>query len=140
VVATVRNWNEFVASPTGTNPVDLETQVRDLEFAMGVMHDLPDVDADRLSVMDTAWACRRLDPANAKHRVDAVVGLDATYAAPRLLETFTKSLYYNPNRCEFHCSICAGPAISWILVELTRSNILIGMFWNYRNVSYLFHH
>lgn len=73
--------------------------MRDLEFAMSVMHDLPNIDADRLCVMGHSMggvAALILQMRNTE--VDAVVGLDATYAAPRLVETFTKSLYYNPKK------------------------------------------
>ena len=100
VIATVPQLGTSSLSlQLGINPVDLETQVRDLEYAMGVMHDLPDVHADRLSVMGHSMggvAALILQMRNTE--VDAVVGLDATYAAPRLVETFTKSLYYNPKK------------------------------------------
>ena len=100
VVATVPQLGTSSLSlQLGINPVDLETQVRDLEFAIAAMHDFPDVDADRLGVMGHSMggvAALVLQMRNTE--VDAVVGLDATYAAPRLLETFTKSLYYNPKK------------------------------------------
>jgi hypothetical protein len=35
----------------GINPIDLETQIRDLEFALAAMHDFPNVDRNKLAAM-----------------------------------------------------------------------------------------
>ena len=84
----------------GINPFDMETQVRDLEFAIGVMQEFHNVDRNKLSVIGhsmggvAALLVQLRDP-----EVDAVVGLDATYGSPgRFGETLTKSPYYRPER------------------------------------------
>ena len=84
----------------GINPIDMETQVRDLEFAIGVMQDFQNVDHNKLVIVGHSMggvAALILKLRNSE--VDAVVGLDASYGSPgRLGETLTKSPYYKPER------------------------------------------
>lgn len=84
----------------GINPIDLETQVRDLEFALGVVRKLPNSNSERVAAMGHSMGgivALLLQLRN--QGVDAVVGLDASYGnGGRLAEALTKSPYYIPER------------------------------------------
>ncbi|MDT4897623.1 MAG: hypothetical protein QOH25_2700 [Acidobacteriota bacterium] len=83
----------------GINPAALETQVRDLEFAIGALHDFSNVDVNRLAAMGHSMggvAALVLQMRNTD--VGAVIGLDASYGTRSLASTLTQSVYYNPER------------------------------------------
>lgn len=100
VVATVPQLgttSEFLN--LATNQIDLETQVRDLESALGVMHDFPNVDHNKLGVMGHSiggLASLILQLRNTD--VDAVIGLDASYGFKSIVERLTQSPYYQPEK------------------------------------------
>jgi pimeloyl-ACP methyl ester carboxylesterase len=79
------------------NPVDLETQARDLEFAMGKIQELAFVERDKLAVIGYSMGgIVALQIAARNPNVDAVVGLDASYRAPRFVPLVLASPYFNP--------------------------------------------
>lgn len=83
VVAAVPQVGTSSMSLTlGINPVDLETQMRDIEFAMGVVQEQPFVDNRKLALMGwsmggvvSLWLTAR------NPNVDAIIGLDASFRA-----------------------------------------------------------
>jgi pimeloyl-ACP methyl ester carboxylesterase len=79
------------------NPVDLETQARDLEFAMGKIQELSFVSRDKLAVVGYSMGgIVALQIAARNPNVDAVVGLDASYRAPRFVPLVLASSSFNP--------------------------------------------
>jgi pimeloyl-ACP methyl ester carboxylesterase len=79
------------------NSVDLETQGRDLEFAMGKVQELAFVNRDKLAVIGYSMGgIIALQIAARNPNVDAVVGLDASYRAPRFVALVLASPYFNP--------------------------------------------
>jgi tetratricopeptide (TPR) repeat protein len=85
----------------GINPIDLETQTRDLEFALGAMHNFPNVDRNKLAVAGHSMggvAALILQMRNTE--VDAVIGLDASYGAKSLTHTLTQSPYYQSEKMQ----------------------------------------
>jgi dienelactone hydrolase len=85
----------------GVNPIDLETQTRDLEFALGAIRDFPNVDHRKLAVAGHSLggvAAATLQMRNAE--VDAVIGFDASYGAKSLTGTLTNSPYYQPEKVQ----------------------------------------
>lgn len=83
----------------GINPIDIETQVRDLEFALGIMREFPGVDPNKLAAAGHSMGgIAALILQMRSQDIDVVVGLDASYASPGLIENLTKSAYYRPTR------------------------------------------
>jgi pimeloyl-ACP methyl ester carboxylesterase len=85
----------------GINPIDVETQVRDLEFALGEMDRFPGVDNTKLAVAGHSMggiAALILQFRNAN--VDAVIGLDASYSNRSLARLLTQSPYYQPEKMQ----------------------------------------
>lgn len=83
----------------GVNSIDLETQVRDLEFALGEMQILPNVDRNKIAVAGHSMggvASLILQFRNAN--VDAVIGLDASYGVKSHVAKLTLSPYYQPEQ------------------------------------------
>ena len=64
------------------DPPSYEAQVRDLEFAVQVMHDFPNVNADRMAAIGMSMGgVYSLLLAMRNNKVDAVVGLDPSFIA-----------------------------------------------------------
>jgi pimeloyl-ACP methyl ester carboxylesterase len=81
----------------GINPVDLETQSRDLEFALARASELPFVAASRLATVGYSMGgIVALQIALRNPSVKAVVGLDPSYRAPRFVPLVLASPYFNP--------------------------------------------
>ena len=97
VVASVPQVGTSSASLTlGINPVDLETQMRDIEFAMGVVQEQPFVDDRKLALM--GWSMGgvvSLWLASRNPNVDAVVGLDASFRARDFVTMVLASPYFD---------------------------------------------
>lgn len=97
VVAAVPQLGTSSTSLTlGINPIDLETQMRDIEFAMGVVQELPFVDSRKLALMGwsmggvvSLWLAAR------NPNVDAVVGLDASFRARDFVTMVLASPYFD---------------------------------------------
>lgn len=81
------------------HPVDLETQARDVEFAIGVMQDFPSVNRDKLGLLGYSMGgVIALWIAGRNPNVDAVVGLDPSFRAPRFVQLTRDSPYFDPRR------------------------------------------
>lgn len=81
------------------HPVDLETQARDVEFAIGVMQDFPSVHRDKLGLLGYSMGgVIALWIAGRNPNVDAVVGLDPSFRAPRFVQLTRDSPYFDPRR------------------------------------------
>lgn len=81
----------------GINPIDLETQSRDLEFAMTILNELPYVDASRLATVGYSMGgVVALQIASRNPNVDAVIGLDPSYRAARFVPLVLASSYFSP--------------------------------------------
>jgi dienelactone hydrolase len=100
VVAAVPQVGELATDLTlHINPVDLEVQMRDVEFAMGVALDLPFVDRRKVALMGWSmggvvglWISGR------NRAVDAVVGLDASFRARDFADMVLRSPYFDLRR------------------------------------------
>lgn len=80
----------------GIDPISLETQMRDLEFAIAHARRLPNADQDRLATIGHSMggvAAVLMGMRNPQ--VDAAIGLDASYSAAPLRKTLTESPFYN---------------------------------------------
>ena len=76
---------------------DLETQARDIEFAMGESQSLPFVDRTKLAVMGYSMGgIVSLIIAARNPGVDAVIGLDPSFRAPRFVPLVVSSSWFNP--------------------------------------------
>jgi pimeloyl-ACP methyl ester carboxylesterase len=76
---------------------DLETQARDIEFAMGEAQNLSFVDRKKLAVMGYSMGgIVSLIIAARNPGVDAVVGLDPSFRAPRFVPLVLSSAWFNP--------------------------------------------
>ena len=97
VVAAVPQLGTSSTSLTlGLNPIDLETQMRDVEFAMGVVQEQPFVDTRKLALMGwsmggvvSLWLGAR------NPNVDAIVGLDASFRARDFVTMVLASPYFD---------------------------------------------
>jgi dienelactone hydrolase len=97
VVAAVPQLGTSSTSLTlGLNPIDLETQMRDVEFAMGIVQEQPFVDNRKLALMGwsmggvvSLWLAAR------NPNVDAVVGLDASFRARDFVTMVLASPYFD---------------------------------------------
>lgn len=81
------------------DPVFYEAQVRDLEFVIQQMHNLPYVDADKLALMGHSFGgIYALLTAMRNSQVDAVVGLDPTFvsAQPSFHYKYWEASDYDP--------------------------------------------
>jgi dienelactone hydrolase len=79
------------------NQIDLETQARDLEFALLKLSGLPYVNRSRLATVGYSMGgIVALQIAARNPNVDAVVGLDPSYRAPRFVPLVLASPYFNP--------------------------------------------
>ena len=100
VVAAVPQVGETVIDLTlRINPVDLETQMRDVEFAMGVAQMLPFVDRRKIALM--GWSMGgvvSLWIAGRNPKIDAVVGLDASFRAHDFVNLTMGSPYFDIRR------------------------------------------
>ena len=80
----------------GIDPVSLETQMRDMEFALAQVRRLPVADPARVAMVGHSMGgVSSVIGAMRDSRVDAVVGLDASYSARPLLPTLTASPFYS---------------------------------------------
>ena len=80
------------------DPLMYEAQVRDLEFVIQQMHELPYVNADKLALMGHSFGgIYSLLTAMRNSKVDAVVGLDPTYMSkqPSFHYKFWEAPYYD---------------------------------------------
>lgn len=78
---------------------DIEIQMRDLEFAMSVAHELPFVDRRSLALM--GWSMggvAQLLIAGRNSNVDAVIGLDASFRGASWVGLVTGSPYFHIRR------------------------------------------
>jgi dienelactone hydrolase len=80
----------------GVNPVDLETQMRDIEFGMGVAQEQAFVDNRKLALMGwsmggvvSLWLGAR------NPNVDAIIGLDASFRARDFVTMVLASPYFD---------------------------------------------
>lgn len=97
VVATVPQVGTSSRSLTlGINPVDLETQMRDIEFAMAIVQEQPFVDNRKLALMGwsmggvvSLWLTAR------NPNVDAIIGLDASFRARDYVSMVLASPYFD---------------------------------------------
>jgi dienelactone hydrolase len=100
VVAAVPQVGETVSDLTlQINPVDLETQMRDVEFATGVAQMLPFVDRRKIALM--GWSMGgvvSLWIAGRNPKIDAVVGLDASFRAHTFVNLAIGSPYFDIRR------------------------------------------
>jgi dienelactone hydrolase len=81
------------------DPLFYEAQVRDLEFVIQQMHELPYVNADNLALMGHSFGgIYSLLTAMRNSKVKAVVGLDPTYVSkqPPFHYKFWEAPYYDP--------------------------------------------
>lgn len=81
------------------DPLFYEAQVRDLEFVIQQMHELPYVKADKLALMGHSFGgIYSLLTAMRNSNVKAVVGLDPTYVSkqPSFHYKFWEAPYYDP--------------------------------------------
>ena len=97
VVASVPQVGTSAATLTlGVNPIDLETQMRDIEFAAAVAQSQPMVDRSRLALM--GWSMGgvvSLLLASRNPNVDAVIGLDASFGAAQWSSMVLGSPYFD---------------------------------------------
>jgi pimeloyl-ACP methyl ester carboxylesterase len=78
---------------------DLETSVRDMEFAWSVLQDEPNVDRTRLAVMGhSVGAIEAVILGMRNADVSAVIGLDGTYGFEGLSSALTNSYAYEPGK------------------------------------------
>ncbi len=97
VVAAVPQVGTSSMSLTlGINPIDLETQMRDIEFAMGVVQEQPFVDNRKLALMGwsmggvvSLWLTAR------NPNVDAIIGLDASFRSRDFVTMVLASPYFD---------------------------------------------
>jgi tetratricopeptide (TPR) repeat protein len=83
----------------GIDPVSLETQMRDIEFALALAGRLPVADPARVALIGHSMGgVSSVLGAMRDSRVDAVVGLDSSYGARALISTLTASPFYSPRR------------------------------------------
>ncbi|HEV2865610.1 MAG TPA: hypothetical protein VGX37_03785 [Allosphingosinicella sp.] len=79
----------------GIDPVSLETQMRDTEFALAAVRRLPFADQDKVALIGHSMGgVSSVISAMRDSRVDAVVGLDASNGARQLAPTLTGSAFY----------------------------------------------
>ena len=97
VVASVPQVGTSATSLTlGINPIDLDTQMRDIEFAAAVAQSQPMVDRKKLALM--GWSMGgvvSLWLAAKNPNVDAVVGLDASFGAAQWAPMVLASPYFD---------------------------------------------
>ena len=82
------------------NSTGLETQIRDMEFIIGFMHDFPSIDTDRLAAMGWSWgglAAMLLQMRNPN--VDAVLSLDGAIALHE--DKAARSPFSIPQECGY---------------------------------------
>jgi dienelactone hydrolase len=80
-------------------PSDVETVVRDLEFALGLLAERENVDRTRVAVMGHSLGAVEAAALGLRHgNVLAVVALDGTYGFKGSAEVLTNSYGYAPNR------------------------------------------
>jgi dienelactone hydrolase len=98
VVATVHSLGSFELNPT-ENSADLETLVRDMEFALTYMKEQPYVDTDRIGLLGYgtgAAATLLLQMRNSD--IDAVVCIRGSFDNEDINEIMTRNPYFNINR------------------------------------------
>ena len=79
------------------NPVDLETQTRDLELAIGEVLAGPNAEPRKLGIMGYSMGgVVALLLAARNPNVDAIVGLDPSIRAPRFVELVTRAPQFEP--------------------------------------------
>ncbi|MFL5243815.1 MAG: chlorophyllase/cutinase-like alpha/beta fold protein [Gemmataceae bacterium] len=99
VVSVPQLGSDYGRFSLGVNPVDMETQIRDLEFAAAVVRELPFADRDRLAVGGHSMGGVAALVYQMRHpEVGAIVGLDASYGSRDLKSVLTSSAYYRPGR------------------------------------------
>ena len=76
---------------------DLETQALDLQYAIGAMHDFPNIDVQRLGVIGySVGGVVALNLVMRNTDVDAMVTLDPTFGVTPYIKLATDSPYYTP--------------------------------------------
>lgn len=99
VVTVPQLGSDYGRFSLGINPIDLETQVRDLEFAAATVRELSFVDCERLATAGHSMGGVAALVFQMRHpEVRAVVGLDASYGSREHKSTLTGSPYNRPNR------------------------------------------
>jgi len=79
------------------NALDLETQTLDLQYAIGVVHDFPNIDRHRLGVIGySVGGVVGLNLVMRNTDVDAIVTLDPTFGVTPFIKMVTGSPYYAP--------------------------------------------
>jgi dienelactone hydrolase len=100
VVVAVPQVGELSADLTlRINPVDLEVQMRDVEFAMAVAEELPFVEPRRVALL--GWSMGGVVALLVSGRnvnIDAVVGLDASFRARDFVKLVLSSPYFDIRR------------------------------------------
>ena len=81
------------------NPVDVETQVQDLQYAIGAMQDFPNVDRENLGALGySVGGVAALTLVMRNIDVDAAITLDPTFGVAPFIKMATESPFYNPAR------------------------------------------
>jgi dienelactone hydrolase len=98
VVATVHSLGSFELNPT-ENSADLETLVRDMEFALAYMKKQPYIDTDRIGLLGygTGAAAALLLQMRSSD-IDAVACIQGTFDNENPGEIITRNPYFNINR------------------------------------------
>jgi len=79
------------------NALDLETQALDLQYAIGAVHDLSNINHDRLGIIGySVGGVVALNSVMRNTDVDAIVTLDPTFGVTPFIRLATDSPYYAP--------------------------------------------
>ncbi|UCC78678.1 MAG: tetratricopeptide repeat protein [Candidatus Zixiibacteriota bacterium] len=98
VVATVHSVGSFDLNPS-ENPADLETLVRDTEFAMSFMKEQPYIDSDRICLLGYGTgAAAAILLQMRSFDIDAVVCVQGTFDDESINEIMTRNPYFAIDR------------------------------------------
>jgi len=100
VVAAVHSLGTFELNP-GENSADLETLVRDMEFALAYMKNQPYVDSEKIGVLGYgAGAAAALLLQMRNSDIDAVACIQGTFDSENINEIMRRNPYFNINRTD----------------------------------------
>jgi pimeloyl-ACP methyl ester carboxylesterase len=81
------------------SPADLETQILDLQYAIGAIRDFSSIDRNNLGAIGySVGGVAALNLVTRNNDVDALVTLDPTFGVTPFIKLATESPYYHPTR------------------------------------------
>ncbi|HEY0079574.1 MAG TPA: tetratricopeptide repeat protein [Pyrinomonadaceae bacterium] len=101
------------------SPADLETQILDLQFAVGAMRDFPDADRSNLGAIGySVGGVAALNLVMRNYDFDALVTLDPTFGVAPYIKLATESIHYHPTKMR----------VSWLYLYRTEPATNLAVF------------